>query len=364
MVIIKVGGSLLRNAKDYVEIARKILDKYENPNVIVVSAMKNTTDNLIKFCSGDIKALKIVEENYLNVASEFSNILEIAISSVLEKIWKIAKYMPTEDLSLKDYVVSQGETLSKLIMTEVFRIEGTKTLSVDARDVIKTDSRFSSATININETKLKVNSAIKPLIEDGNTIVIEGFVGSDYYGRTTTLGRGGSDYTATCITYCLNEKLLHMITDSNGLLTSDPNIEPEAIEIPQMSLLEAREAAFFGGKKFHKKTFNSIINTDVKVKVGNLEKYTVISRNICPPWNKRLKMVCLKSKRIGVVGECVKEPENASSIVLRLREYKESIKAIYVPVRRPVLVISFAERKAALEAVHALHDVVLEGWSK
>jgi aspartate kinase len=170
---------------------------------------------------------------------------------------------------LKDVVVAYGEQLSSRLLTEVFKANGIAARHADSRRLIITDDEHGAANPIWNETEKIVRLELNPIIERGEVPVMGGFIAASRSGETTTLGRGGSDFSAALIGAALRAAELQIWTDVTGVLTCDPRIAPEAHTIPTLSYDEAAELAYFGAKVLHPKTIQPAVDYSIPVRVCN-----------------------------------------------------------------------------------------------
>src|SRR6185369_1878877 len=176
------------------------------------------------------------------------------LSEAADQIASLLAQKPAEHKSLQDAVVSFGETLSSTLLAEVLNQKEIKARPVDARHCIITDDEYTSAAPLMSETFAHSKSELVPVVENGVVPVLGGFIGSTKQGVTTTLGRGGSDYTAALIGAALGVREIQIWTDVTGVLTADPRVVPEALTVERLSYGEAAELAYFGAKVLHPKT--------------------------------------------------------------------------------------------------------------
>ena len=171
---------------------------------------------------------------------------------------------------LQDLVVSYGEQLSSWLLARALDARGLKARQVDSRRCVITDDEHGRATPLKEETDRHTREQLEPLIEEGVVPVLGGFIASSAAtGETTTLGRGGSDYTAGLVGAALRSKEIQIWTDVSGVLTADPRVVPEARTIPRLSYAEAAELAYFGAKVLHPKTILPAVVRNVPVRICN-----------------------------------------------------------------------------------------------
>lgn len=264
--------------------ATEIVRNQENA-VVVVSAMSGVTDTLLHCFDLAVNqnvhaATTLFEEQlarHLVVArsflsgkllAEFESIVRgarVQVERVLRRIATPSVSLP----ALKDELVSYGEYLSANLLANVLRSLAIPATYVDAREVVVTDEEYGSANPLLNETVQRAREKLNPLIRLGKVPVLGGFVAATTKGQTTTLGRGGSDYSAATIGAVLNARAIQIWTDVNGVLTADPRVVPRAQTIPILSYQEAAELAYFGAKVLHPKTIQPAINRRIPVRVLN-----------------------------------------------------------------------------------------------
>jgi len=271
----KFGGTSVGNAAAFENVARIVANERDAVPVVVVSAMSGVTDSLL--ATTNIASLENVLDRHHAVAhellnasraAEFSDRLREAAEQITALLQSLAQ-KPAEHKSLQDAVVSFGETLSSTLLAEVLNQKGIKARQIDARRCIITDEEFTGATPLMPETFAQSQSELIPVLESGVVPVLGGFIGSTKQGVTTTLGRGGSDYTAALIGAALGVSEIQIWTDVTGVLTADPRIVPEAQTVERLSYGEAAELAYFGAKVLHPKTIQPAIENSIPVRICN-----------------------------------------------------------------------------------------------
>jgi len=167
-----------------------------------------------------------------------------------------------------DAVTSLGERISARIVAAVLRQRG-RSAALDATELIVTDDKFQNAAPLMDATRTRVSERLVPLLEDGVVPVVTGFIGATEGGVTTTLGRGGSDYTAAILTDCLDADEMWTWTDVDGVMTADPRMAPDARVISTLSYSEVSELAYFGAKVLHPKTILPVVRRGIPLWVKN-----------------------------------------------------------------------------------------------
>lgn len=268
-IVMKFGGTSVAGAAAFENVARIVASEREAAPVVVVSAMSGVTDALL--AGTNIASLQEVFERHRSVSREllddpaaFTNRLSIAeqqIGALLEGT--------VERKRLQDAVVSFGEILSSALLVELLNQRGIAARQVDARRCIITDEEHTSAAPLMTETFARSRSELLPVLESNVVPVLGGFIGATKQGTTTTLGRGGSDYTAALLGAALGASEIQIWTDVTGVLTADPRVVPEAQTIERLSYGEAAELAYFGAKVLHPKTIQPAIESSIPVRICN-----------------------------------------------------------------------------------------------
>jgi aspartokinase/homoserine dehydrogenase 1 len=168
-----------------------------------------------------------------------------------------------------DAIASLGERLNARVVAAVLRGRGLRSIAVDATELIVTDDKFGNAAPVMEETRKRVSERLVPIVDAGTIPVITGFIGATPQGVTTTLGRGGSDYSAAILGDCMDSDAVWTLTDVDGVMTADPRIVEEARVIPVLSYSEVSELAFFGAKVLHPKTILPIVRRNIPLWVKN-----------------------------------------------------------------------------------------------
>jgi len=284
MKVLKFGGSSVKNQENILKVFDIIKDQYEDKGnyTIVVSAFGGVTDQLIEMSElaarADISYLdvfKIFSERHHTVASQLlSEQTYSAVRSDLEENHSTLKNLLHGIFLVRessprtmDYVLSFGERNSAFIIANAFNERGIPTSFLDARKVITTDKTFGSALVNFKVTEEKTKRYFKNHADVLH--IVTGFIAADQGGLTTTLGRGGSDYTASILASCLDAKALEIWTDVDGVLTCDPRKVKKAFTIPSLSYKEAMELSHFGAKVIYPPTIQPALLKDIPIYIRN-----------------------------------------------------------------------------------------------
>lgn len=276
MIVIKFGGTSV-STKDNIKTILKIVkgNLKDNP-IVVVSALSGITDLLLSLInsskSDQEKILKKIQRRHFDLVNDYLGQLPLDIKEYIdhsmEELTKLLKRKTPEN-SFKDEVLSHGEKMSSFIIAQFLNLSKINSKQIIASNLIITDSHFGSAEFFPELTKTKTKKVLLPIIKKGVVPIITGFIASNKKGQTTTLGRGGSDYTAAIIGYALNAKEIQIWTDVDGIFTSDPRFIKDAKILEEVSYKEASELAAFGAKILHPRTIRPAISADIPVKVLN-----------------------------------------------------------------------------------------------
>jgi aspartokinase/homoserine dehydrogenase 1 len=168
-----------------------------------------------------------------------------------------------------DAITSLGERINARVLAAVLRQQGVSSEAVDATELVVTDDTFQNAVPIMDATREQTEKRLAPLLEEGVVPIITGFIGANRNGVTTTLGRGGSDYSAAILGVCLGSDEVWTWTDVDGVMTADPRIAPDGKVIPVLSYSEVGELAYFGAKVLHPRTIRPVIEASIPLWVKN-----------------------------------------------------------------------------------------------
>lgn len=283
--VMKFGGTSVGDVAAFERVFHIVSTQAQRQPVIVVSAMTKVTDALLSAFEvakkGDfaeaIASLEPHFERHVAVSNQFiadgtpnafNGELEFARGELSDLLIRVSRRsLPLA--MLKDAVVSYGEQLSSRLLAEVLKAKGVNARQVDSRRLIVTDDEYGAAQPIWDETEKLVKLELWPLIAAGEVPVLGGFIAANRGGETTTLGRGGSDYSAALVAAALHASELQIWTDVTGVMTCDPRICGEARTIPVLSYEEAAELAYFGAKVLHPKTIKPAVDHGIPVRVCN-----------------------------------------------------------------------------------------------
>jgi len=288
-LVMKFGGTGVNSSTKVKTISNLIKQHHDSKNdlVVVVSAIRGMTDDIFSITDNIKEGQKVSVENFMkNTRASHLDILRNAITD--EAIMKKANLVVTQLLDelenvlrgivllaevtpkSLDYLLSFGERLSTPIISYALQDIGIKSEHLTGREVgILTDSNFGEARPLMDTTRLRISHKLTPMLKDGVVPVVTGFIGADQNGITTTIGRGGSDYTAAIIASSIQADEVWLWSDVDGLMTADPKIVRDAKVLKEVSFAEAMEMALFGAKYIHPRSFYPVIESKIPIRVRN-----------------------------------------------------------------------------------------------
>ena len=287
-LVMKFGGTSVGSPEaisQAVEIVNLSSQKWDRL-VVVVSAMRGVTDMLIQSAE---MAANGDETSYQSLIGELKARHQVVIDELLsddgervelsalidEYIGELSTYCRSIHVLGEvtprgmDTITSLGERMNARVVAAALRGNGLNVQAIDATELIVTDTSFQNAIPLIDATRTKIRTRLDPLLQEKVVPVVTGFIGATETGITTTLGRGGSDYTASILGDCLDASEVWTWTDVDGVMTADPRVVPDARVIPELSFSEVSELAYFGAKVLHPKTLRPIIERDIPLWVKN-----------------------------------------------------------------------------------------------
>jgi aspartate kinase len=282
MIVLKFGGTSVGDA-DRVQTAAAIIEAQPQPRLAVVSAAGGVTNLLLDAAraaaAGDEsradELTAAIRDRHLGIAAGIGDERErVAALAELDQIHAalaeaLAHVVEVGALSDRDsdQIVAAGEKASSVLIAATLRGRGTPAVHLFADRVIGTDERFGGARPDRARTREQAQAVVRPMLDAGLTVVMTGFIGGAPDGTTTTLGRGGSDYSATLIGAALDADEVQIWTDVPGVLSADPRQVPDARVVPQVSYDEAQELAHFGAKVLHPRTIRPAVALDIPVRI-------------------------------------------------------------------------------------------------
>ena len=286
MIVVKFGGTSVADADAIARAAAIVRGRLARLPIVVVSALSGTTNALLALAEqaahgqliAAIRAVEGLRERHLREADALLDDTPVAddvcgeLSATFDELASLVEALSVlGDLTPRslDQIGAMGERLSSTLVTAAFRLRDVDAVHVDARDVIVTDSSFCGATPDPDRIAERAREHLLPIIHARRVPVLGGYIGATARGVTTTLGRGGSDYTASLIGAALQADAIEIWTDVDGMLTADPRVVPGARLIPQIRFDEASELASFGAKVLHPSTIAPAVRLGIPVWVFN-----------------------------------------------------------------------------------------------
>jgi bifunctional aspartokinase / homoserine dehydrogenase 1 len=283
MQVLKFGGTSVANADNICKVVAIVSETLKKgKTVVIVSALGGITDVLLNAAAdaaaggeGYKEKLLTIEQRHLEAVKQLipvaqqSHLLSLVkkncneIEDICNGIYLLRELTPRT----KDRIGSYGELLSSQIIAAKFNADGVVATWKDARDLISTNSVFTAAEVDYVTTNNNINNYFRS--QAGSLFILPGFIASDKNGVTTTLGRGGSDFTAAIIASAVNANVLEIWTDVSGMMTADPRLTSNAKIIPHISYQEAMELSHFGAKVIYPPTIQPVMNLGIPVWIKN-----------------------------------------------------------------------------------------------
>ena len=262
-----------------------------------------------------------------------------ALDEVLRGLAAIRELTPR----ISDLIASYGERVSSRIVAAAFRECGIDAVHADAREFIVTDSEYQKAAPLDNIIDRRTPEKLLPLVGAGKVPVIGGFIASNEAGLTTTLGRGGSDFTGALVGGALNAETIEIWTDVDGIMTADPRVCPDALRVKEISFEEAAELAYFGAKVLHPATILPAVKKNIPVQVLNSRNAACDGTRIvslAPHCKSPFKSIAVK-KKLSII-------DVVASRMLMTHGYMSQIFAIFDKHKCPVDMVSTSEVSVSL----------------
>ncbi len=312
----KFGGTSVQDAEAFARVAEIVGRNRDVSPIVVTSAMAKVTDALLNAFETAKKGE--IENAILSLDAHFERHSRVSCqltNKAQQKLFQVELDFAAKDLSellmrvsrrslplqmLKDAIVSYGEQLSSRLLAEVCKAKNLNARQIDSRRLIVTDDEYGAATPIWNETENLIQLELQPLIDAGEIPILGGFIAASRGGETTTLGRGGSDYSAALVGAALQAREIQIWTDVTGVLTCDPRIVPEARTLTTLSYEEAAELAYFGAKVLHPKTIKPAVDFAIPVRVCNSHEPEKIGTMILPHSEKSTKKVKSIAHKTGI----------------------------------------------------------------
>ena len=299
MIVYKFGGTSVADGERIRAVARLVGGADETP-VVVVSALGGVTDELAELAErrGDGAAERcreILDELVLRHRAVARHLAgggtgssgagpggdggpgDLPVDAPLERLGRALDEGPAEDEDprqpygspFRDRICAAGEDLSAALVAQALRLEGLEAETVDAREIVRTDDGYGRAVPDAEEVRRLADRVIRPLVESGTVPVLQGFVGATADGVTTTLGRGGSDFTAALLGAALEAREISIWTDVDGVLSADPRAVDSVRVLPEIGFEEAVELAYFGARVIHPAAAKHAVSRGVPIRIRN-----------------------------------------------------------------------------------------------
>ncbi len=287
-IVMKFGGTSVGDGARIQNVADLVIANTGQGNsvVVVVSAMSGVTDILVRAArqaaEGDAQGFLSAERTLLDqhlAAIEEAVGDPIARTQLRDQTRRALERFADFCNSIQilgeltpralDTVACLGERLSAPIVAQALRERGARSEAIESNEVVVTDDNFTHASPLMTETREKTRARLLPLLQAGAVPVVTGFIGATRTGVTTTLGRGGSDYSGTILGAALDADEVWIWTDVNGVMTSDPRLVPDAQTVAELSYAEAAELSYFGAKVIHPQTISPAVERGIPIRILN-----------------------------------------------------------------------------------------------
>ena len=362
LVVMKFGGTSVEDPAAIGRTADIVAGRVAQGKhpVVVVSAMSKVTDQLLRAAAaaaaGDRTGALAISSRlrcrHRDTAfalvktpadiAELQNLIDQKFDSLDEILRGLAAILELTP-RVSDLIVSYGERISSRIVAAAFRERAIDAAHVDARDVIVTDSQFQKAVPQDALIEKRAHEHLHPHILAGRVPVLGGFVGSNEAGITTTLGRGGSDFTGALLGSALSADAIEIWTDVDGIMTADPRVCPDALRVKIISFEEAAELAYFGAKVLHPATILPAVKKNIPVLVLNSRNAACEGTRIAslaPHCSSPFKSIAVK-KRLSII-------DVVASRMLMTHGYMKDIFTIFDKYQCPVDMVSTSEVSVSL----------------
>ncbi len=348
MIVMKFGGTSVEDARAIRNLTEIVKKEIPNKPIVAVSACSGVTNQLLATANLAVQGKKEdALQQVVAIEARHKKIIRDLFEGDTQKFLNRHVTQTGEELSALvngvvvlgeltarslDAFASYGERLSSFIIHHYFESQKIKSFWVDARSFMITDEQFTKAVPQFDVTEKKLREIVLPKVNNGYVVMTQGFIGSSANGITTTIGRGGSDYSAAIIGALLDGEDIQIWTDVDGILTSDPTVVKDAKKIKVMSFNEASELAYFGARVLHPETILPAVKKNIPVRV-------------------------LNSKNPGSSGTLiVSKPKTDKKCIVKSIAYKEGITLVSIVSTRMFLATGFLEN--VFDVFHKYQTVV------
>jgi len=379
MVVQKFGGTSVADpdaVRRLIEIARTARTRDGRGPVLVVSAMSKVTDALLAIAAeagagktdSALTHVEQLRDRHLAMAAALARRGDVAtlsphINDQFDQLTAVVKALAVlREISVRtlDVIAAMGELLSSRIIASALLNAGLPGEWVDARRVVVTDDQHTKACPLMRETTAALRATVLTLIEGGKVPVLGGFVGATAQGHTTTLGRGGSDYSSAIVGAGIDAAEIQIWTDVDGMLTADPRVIPESRLVPRLSFAEAAELSYFGAKVLHPSTIHPAVERDIPVRILNSWKPeaagTLITASPAPDGNPLTAMAAKKDLTVVDI---------TSSRMLMAYGFLRRVFEVFERFRTAVDVVTTSEVSVSVTVDDRRHlDAIVEALSE
>jgi aspartate kinase len=402
LLTMKFGGTSVGSVAAVTQAADIVLEQAQKWDhvAVVVSAMSGVTDALTR---GALTAASDDDQTYRSIVTELRALHYKTVDGLLAPNGERTQLLATVDAYLDEFaafcrsvhvlgevtpramdaITSLGERINARVLAALLRQRGVRSEAVDATELVVTDDTFQGAVPLMDATCARISARLCPLLDEGVIPIITGFIGATADGVTTTLGRGGSDFSAAILGVCLDSDEVWTWTDVDGVMSADPRLVPDAQVIPTLSYGEVGELAYFGAKVLHPRTIRPVIERGIPLWVKNTFNPTypgtrIVAEPETTPGTvkaitaiKGLSMVTVEGRgMMGVPGIAARTfaavaSQGASVLMISQASSEQSISFI-IPTPAVQAVVRAIEAEMALELsrrdvdrVWSLDDVVI-----
>lgn len=315
-LVVKYGGNTISSAARMRAVSKHLADISKQYQIVVVcSAMGTTTDNLVRISeltrAGDRQGVselvrKVTDMHHAAARGlvDDHTILErllTSLSAIFEQLRSLIDgllILGEETPRSRDYLLSFGERFAAELLTAALRDAGMDAEALTGKEAgILTDSRFGGARPLMDTTRLRVSRTLGDVLERNAIPVLGGYSGADQHGRITTLGRGGSDYTATIIGTCIAAEQIWLMGDVDGMMTADPVAVPDARVLEEISYAEAVEMSMFGAKQLHSRTFEPVLDGEIPLRIRSTSDTSNEGTLVVPAGRAKNTVKCVSMMR-------------------------------------------------------------------
>lgn len=282
----KFGGASVKDAASIRNVVEILLNHNQTPCITIISAMHKTTNELEKLAQlaadgkeeAAIAQFEFIKQFHIEIVNDLFgmenekviDLLEnyfIEIQRVVEGILLLGEFPSL----MYDRIVAYGELLSTRIVAEYVAWITQDCLWLDARNFVKTDMQYGQAKVIWTVTEENIVKWVKPQLAANKVVITQGFIAATLQGKTTTLGREGSDFTAAIFAYCLNAEKMMIWKDVPGVMNADPKLRADAVKMEKLSYEQAVEMTFYGATVIHPKTIQPLYNKKIPLYVKSFK---------------------------------------------------------------------------------------------